>query len=383
MFGVRGAKVGGRGLAIARRQRRAVSYLACDTFRTPDAAPLTSPRTCEPGPGQLVATQADGALAVNDEGLALSAQSSPTTGDLAARIVDAVARTAQRPLVADVRMDDGLAWIGFWPSTALNASSAHAVRYFFEGGATSIGHGPAPHGGLAGIGEGMRTRVMVQPRAAGGAYYYLHYPGFMSRWTLFGFDRHGTATSLYGGLANDSGVGVCRKLAVVDESFVPTAAVDQATPALNTNIAAPAEAVVDVKFTLGASLVNGHQAEIRLRHQDADNYWSLQLAVTNGVAVLGLEEVTGGEATLRSAETLPLGPGESAYVQASLGPGLYFCRWRATDAAAQINSSLLYIDMESRGNDRVAALQLSVTGTPTISDLTVYPMASKEIPRAI
>lgn len=375
--------LGGRGLTIARRPRRAVSCLVRDLFVAADAAPLNSPRTCEPGPGTLIATQTDGAFSTTVGQLQLAPQATPTTGDLTLRVENAVARSAQRPLVADVALDDGDVRIGYWPTTALNGSAAHAVRIVRDGDLISVGHALTGDAGLTGLNPGMRLQIVIQPRAAGGAFYYFLYPGFSSQWNLFGFDRTGTAANLYGGIANDTGVGVCRKLAVADESFLPATAVSQATPTLNADFAAPADSVIDAKITLGPALVNGHKAEIRFRYQDANNYWSLQVAVVGGAAVLGIEEVTDGEATLRSAETLPLSAGESAYVQALAGLGLCFCRWRATDTATDIHSGPLYADSESRGNDRVAVMRLSVVGTPTISNLTVHPTANKEIPRAI
>ena len=39
-----------------------VTYLLRDEFTTDAAAPLTSPRTCEPGPGTLTISDADGAM---------------------------------------------------------------------------------------------------------------------------------------------------------------------------------------------------------------------------------------------------------------------------------------------------------------------------------
>ena len=40
--------------------------LLYDTFKTADAAPITSPRTCEPGPGTLVITDTGNNAAIVD-----------------------------------------------------------------------------------------------------------------------------------------------------------------------------------------------------------------------------------------------------------------------------------------------------------------------------
>lgn len=52
-----------------------------DQFITADGAPITSPRTCEPGPGGLTSTQTDGTLAIASGVLAFTAQATPTWGD--------------------------------------------------------------------------------------------------------------------------------------------------------------------------------------------------------------------------------------------------------------------------------------------------------------
>lgn len=373
----------GRGLAIVRRSRPTVAYLLRDLFRTPDAAPLTSPRTCEPGPGRLVATQSDGAWAIDGGALQFSAQTTPATGDLAIRAESSVGRALQRPVIFDFYMTEGSAWFGFWPSSTLNQSPANVVRMIQYLETIGISHAPAGDAGLAGFGVEMRARFMIQPVAAGGAFYFFHYPGFLSNWILAGFDRADTAANLYAGWANDTGVGTCQMVAIADETYVPTAVVDESTPAVNTNLSTSADCVVEARITLDGALVDGHKAEIRYRYQDAHNYWSLQLAVVDGQVMLGLEEVTEGQATLRSAETLPIGAGDTAYVQAMVGLGLCFCRWREEDASADIHSGPQYGDFESRGNDGVATMRLVKTGTPTIADLIVFPLANKEIPRAI
>lgn len=60
--------------------RAGVTYLLRDEFATADDAPITSPRTCEPGPGVLTATQTDGTMAIADGKLAFTAQTTPNYG---------------------------------------------------------------------------------------------------------------------------------------------------------------------------------------------------------------------------------------------------------------------------------------------------------------
>lgn len=57
-------------------------YQFRDLFTTADAAPLTTPRTCEPGPGTLTAVELDGTLAISGGKLAFTAPTSPAYTDL-------------------------------------------------------------------------------------------------------------------------------------------------------------------------------------------------------------------------------------------------------------------------------------------------------------
>ena len=56
-------------------------YLLRDLFTTPDSAPITSPRTCEPGPGTLTFVQTDGTQAISGGKHVFTAQSTPVWGD--------------------------------------------------------------------------------------------------------------------------------------------------------------------------------------------------------------------------------------------------------------------------------------------------------------
>lgn len=58
-----------------------VVYLLRDEFMTDAAAPLTSPRTCEPGPGTLTLTQTDGQLSISGGKLTYPSQATPVWGD--------------------------------------------------------------------------------------------------------------------------------------------------------------------------------------------------------------------------------------------------------------------------------------------------------------
>src|SRR3972149_12041444 len=52
-----------------------------DEFITAEAAPLASPRACEPGPGTLTLVQTDGEMSIGAGALVFPAQATPVLGD--------------------------------------------------------------------------------------------------------------------------------------------------------------------------------------------------------------------------------------------------------------------------------------------------------------
>ena len=68
----------------------AIVYLLRDQFSTNAAAPLTTPRTCEPGPGTLVIADAGNKLSISSQALQMLA----TTAFAATMRGDAISRVA-------------------------------------------------------------------------------------------------------------------------------------------------------------------------------------------------------------------------------------------------------------------------------------------------
>jgi len=71
----------GNGNTVATQFSVTLALSLYDEFTTDDAAPLSSPRTCEPGPGTITAVQTDGQFSISGGKLAWTAQASPAHGD--------------------------------------------------------------------------------------------------------------------------------------------------------------------------------------------------------------------------------------------------------------------------------------------------------------
>lgn len=90
-----------------------ITYLLRDEFTTAAAAPLASPRACEPGPGTLTLVQTDGQFSIVGGALVFPAQATPAWGDQGFT-GDAQARVAGRALLASLNLSTweecGIGW---------------------------------------------------------------------------------------------------------------------------------------------------------------------------------------------------------------------------------------------------------------------------------
>src|SRR3990172_1150048 len=83
-------------------------WLLRDEFTLAAGAPLASPRTCEPGPGQLTLVQTDGQFSVVNGQLVIPEQATPTYGDLGF-YGGAFVRQLGRTLVCEITPTGGTA----------------------------------------------------------------------------------------------------------------------------------------------------------------------------------------------------------------------------------------------------------------------------------
>lgn len=93
-----------------------VRYLFRDTFRSNAAAPLTSPRTAEPGPGSLTLIQTDGQFSIASNALAFPVQTTPAWGDQSLYSSGSLARKVGRALICDVTVSSGSLFSIAWGS---------------------------------------------------------------------------------------------------------------------------------------------------------------------------------------------------------------------------------------------------------------------------
>lgn len=170
-----------------------VRYALLDRFRTPDAAPLASPRTCEPGPGTLTITETDGSFAISAGKLQIGHQTTPgwNAHGFAA---GGVARAAGNILFGNWTLDDlsNDALFAWSDAAALALANVTRDGLYWSG----VGIKAYPTNSVIGIyAASTRYEVAIVQRATGS--HLLIRGGAFTHWTLLWICATGSAATLY------------------------------------------------------------------------------------------------------------------------------------------------------------------------------------------
>lgn len=173
-----------------------VTYLLRDDFTTDDAAPLTTPRTAEPGPGTLNASEVNGTLAVSSDWLEVRRTGANAWTTLGLVEDGSQARAAGVPLVVQARLEAlGYLQIGFKNTNTFDQPE-HAV-YYFPDGSLHIKTGSGTNIAVTPAGTLTASDVIEQAtvlRASGD--FHLYKPDGGS-WTLLYLQTNGTDSTLH------------------------------------------------------------------------------------------------------------------------------------------------------------------------------------------
>jgi len=106
-------QLGGLGLGQGAGAAAAIAWTFLDNFTTDDAAPITTPRTCEPGPGTWTVTQTGNDIDLVSGEAVFSGYVSSSDPSLVS--VSSYARSIGRALITNVRFSATNArWILFF-----------------------------------------------------------------------------------------------------------------------------------------------------------------------------------------------------------------------------------------------------------------------------
>jgi len=277
-----------------------IVYLLRDEFLTDEAAPLTSPRAAEPGPGMLTLVQTDGQFSISAGKLVFPAQSTPAWGDQGI-LAPAQARKSGRAMIARIVLETTagqfvLSWnyeaIPFYGR--IDGRGLSFTPSFNTIMANETGGGGVPIGTYDATSEYWIALVLrtagIHQFIKGGAY---------TDWTLLWVEYTGTRDTLYPTISNYAAEGSLSLLAVRDlpapfDADDGIASVNEATVVPGTSYTATADAIHDLEVTAPNPLSGS--AALKYRVTDADNYWTAYL---NDAGAFRADSVAAGTPTNR------------------------------------------------------------------------------------
>lgn len=340
-----------------------------DLFTTPDATPVTSPRTAEPGPGQLVLLQTHGTLAIADNELQITHTDNSAFGQQGLRTSTAVSREAGRMGLFRVTLPavgtNGVL-LGFWPTTTLNGSPAAAVLLKDDGVYT-------PNGTLvlAGYAVAEATVYLAVVLDTAGSFVFAKGPGFFSTWALAYWHDTGNAASLYFGLSNYDADLAVQELCVPSRLATLTPTVHVA-PTLGQTYSGEIDASWELRFTTAA----GPTGSISFKYHvvDANNYH--ELVINN--STIAWRVVEGGVAGSSTSIASGLGASTAYRLRVTSNNGTEIISL-ATNAAPDtwtVQEFIQEFRFRTTGDAVVTASGYSVTR------LIAYPMFWPSLPLA-
>lgn len=245
-------------------------YLLRDLFTTTDAAPITDPRTCEPGPGALTFTDSTNKYAVLGKRLAIAGGNNGSTDP--AFNSGAIARVAGRAVVFSAQALSGACTYG------ISASAGNA-------GPTEIGivtQGATLRGEVYTAGPTWRGQAGLMAHLNGSAHeiaFVVRPTGYFAVvrengvWYLLWPHKTWSTDPIYVAACNYDGIGKLKHLRVLDlpkwtnEANVYTN--KAATPPADTNYTATADGFLEFTITWNTSDIRSFY----YRYQDATHYW--------------------------------------------------------------------------------------------------------------
>lgn len=274
-------------------------YLLRDEFTTAQAAPITSPRTCEPGPGTLTIVQNNnGQFSISGDYLTVAAASTVDgLSNFCARGAS-LGRNAGRVLVASVfgngarPLNDYISWSSTTSPVALRESDNPGIG--FAGASILLN---TANGNTLFFTTASNTEYQVALVMRNAGQWILMKGGTLTSWTLLWVDAIAINSSNFPFITIRSASNVGDKfgyMRVYDlqspfNSDFGFASQNVTSPVSGTTYAATADGIFDLTVSTGASLSG--KAELRYRVQDANNYWTIYL---DSAGALKIDSVNAG-----------------------------------------------------------------------------------------
>lgn len=332
------------------------TYLLRDDFVTAEAAPLTSPRTAEPGPGTLTITDTGNRLSISGGAVTKAAGvgtvTDPSISDAARTRAAGLAMFAKYTPVSGDSVEIGFAAsandraiIGGW-----RCSSSDLLNIWTGTGSTGITTGLT-------YADGVEETLALVLRSNG----YLPLRKVAGVWTLAYVESAGNMATLYPGFSNMTQAAtldtfrVCDLPAPFDTDY--GLATDRLAGAVSQGATFTHEANCVIEWTQTSAPATG-SVIVTIRGVDANNYWSIQ-TLTNGNLAL-VERVAGVDTT-------------RANIAAGVAAGHRIVAVADGTTIRGYSNNVLRFTYSSASNFSTATIGEFLSGGGTISDVVAWP----------
>lgn len=284
-----------RTLATARV--RVTDWLLYDQFNVSAAAPLASPRTCDPGPGTLTLVQTDGQFSIVAGVMNFPAQGSAVWGDQGFYGAGQ-SLAAGRAFMASVLFSSGLSVGMAWKANAnADLTTAGGDRwYILFGSSLDVAVKAAANFSTGVWSVGSRYRVALVQRLTG--MFYLVKGGSFSEWTLLWVDNQALPATSYPVFANFGAAGTIDNLKVADLDAPFNDDYGIATQRLAGSVAAGTnftqESNALIEFTV-TTLPSANNINVEFRRLNSANNWLVRINPAGDITLI--ETVTGSPTT--------------------------------------------------------------------------------------
>lgn len=351
---------GNTNLAATQFTITTIVYLLQDLFTTNQAAPLTSPRTCEPGPGTLSILDTTNKLFI--AGNQLTWMTGSSEGNPMALTVTGVFTRSLGLCITGKLNGNENGRIKFSPTTSIAANSAHDHVYW-SGVSLRVGAGtPIVRGANTGI-----NPVYLMCRTNG--YFIVQdVSGTKSLLWVFGGTTQPLGTKLFGMTGPTSGAsGTVDNLYVAQlpapyNTDTGLASSISASPPSGTQLSHPADGGAEVVWMAAT----GTTCELWVRMTDASNGWIIR-ASQPGSTIKIIEKNAGVE-TERASSAITLTAGTSYRFYA-----VFFSNQIWVNAnALNVNDATL-INYQSASFNNTATLAMVAVNIGALSNFITWP----------
>ena len=247
-----------------------VIYLFKDQFTTNQAAPITTPRTCEPGPGTLVVIDLDTTISISSNKLAFAGGGTAGWNRKAVYSPSSIARVNGLAIYGKVVRGAGdqiFSLPGFNKNnTDFNGNNIDIAWYYGNWRNTGV---------FFSLSGGVEYKFLNIVRSTG--YFGLIKGGIFSEWTLKAVSSFGADATLYGCIGAYTDPFTVDDLQIVTLTSLWASDFGIAThyiasPAINETTSSEANATIAMTW----AAVTGQVLELSTRQTDTDNRWIIR-----------------------------------------------------------------------------------------------------------